>query len=157
MNTGESYSPLNDKQRKENIMIKRMPTRINDRDVHLTPLKITKEPDQELTYDNYWAMIVQMCGDGKWYTMIDTTYLSVVDKNKLFHALVNRIWNAGYTANMLTMRMTEAEGLCFRWLGGKAPSLEEVNRNRAERLESRRVKQRAMRKKAREERKAGLV
>ena len=132
-------------------MIKKMPTTINGRDVHLTPLKITKEPDQVLSCDTYWSMIVQMCGDGKWYTLIDATYLEPVEKNKLFNALVNRIWNAGYTANMLTMRMTEAEGLCFRWLGGKAPDMGEVTRNRLERLESRRLKQKAMRAAKRKE------
>jgi len=114
----------------------KMPSTINGRDVHLVRIdkKIVKQ-------HNPWDIIMQCIADGRWYQMGGTENLSTKDKTKLHTLLVNRIWFAGYGKQDLCVRVTEANGICFRWLSGKVPDPAKIAVIRAERLEVRRIKQ----------------
>ena len=122
-------------------MQKRMPLTIDGRDVHISVIRA-----YNATPETVWKHIKAKIGNGLWFTVQPSEQLSEVDKRKLLNSLINRAWNAGYTADMLQVWMTEAEGVCFRWAGGKAPESDEIERNRRERLETRRIKQKATRK-----------
>jgi len=126
-------------------MIAKLPARIKGRDVHLE--RIEKEAAD--TYQP-WELILHCAGDGRWRQVGGTEKLSTKDKTKLYNALVNRIWFAGYSKMDLCLRVTEAEGICFRWLSGKLPDPDRIAKVRAKRLEERRKKQKERRKLKRE-------
>jgi len=128
-------------------MIKRMPLKVNGRDVHITPLE-----GEEHTAKEVWNTIMNHVGDGEWLWIKGTAELDNKAKQRLRKALKNRAWFAGYNQDMICMRLTEVEGICFRWLGGNAPDQEVVEHNRKERLEHRRVKQKEQRAKKRNQR-----
>jgi hypothetical protein len=117
-----------------------MPTVVKGKPVHLENIR-SKSPDT----GDVWETIVENIGDGRWFTITTTAHLSDLDKTKLFNSLVNRIWFAGYNADHLWLKVTEAEGVVFRWTCGAKPDANEIEDNRKRRLEARRVKQKAYR------------
>jgi hypothetical protein len=121
-------------------MQKRLPLRIEGKDVHIVP--VTAE---DASASAIWDDIVQRIGEGLWHAVRPTEQLEDKDKNKLFNALKNRAWYAGYSSEHLALRVTQAEGICFRWLNGNPPDPEEIANVRKERLDHRRKKQKETR------------
>jgi len=137
-------------------MIRRAPTHHKGRPVRLETLdtRLPEKPDYALV----WAEVLSKKGDGRWYRMRTAwsgdmkAMARIKALQRLHKGIGKRMWIEGWTAEELTLKVTEIDGLVFRWVRREVDELDELT---AERVAERRLarKMMEMSSKAKEKRK----
>ena len=110
-------------------MKKRLPAVMEGRDVRLTRILETEGID-DMTIKEAWKIIMSRVGDGEWYSICRKVRMGKIIK--LYNGLENRSYMSGYTKEILTIRKTELDGICFHWTweGEKNPGIPAMREQR---------------------------
>jgi len=132
-------------------MIQRLPLAINGRDVHLHRM-VLPEKYRSLT-QAVWDDIMATQGDGKWYSMVPTAEMDSVAGKRLEDAIKHRSYIHGYTSDVLSIRMTKVNGMCWHWKYVNDKRRAKIEERRQEEIAKRRAKRNSQQKKWRAENK----
>jgi len=97
-------------------MNRTVPIQWKGRNVHLQHIEIPKAPPGSPSAAEVWDTILSVQGDGNWYSVKQTRRRSRQDTQRLYEAIRNRAWHAGYTSEVLTVMPTSSDGICFTWI-----------------------------------------
>lgn len=97
-------------------MNRTVPIQWKGRNVHLQHIEIPKAPPGSPSAAEVWDTILSVQGDGNWYSVKQTRRRSRQDTQRLYEAIKNRAWHAGYTSEVLTVMPTSSDGICFNWI-----------------------------------------
>jgi len=109
----------------------RMPSSIQGRDVRLEIIPFDGVELREGGIAKLWDIMHERQGDGKWWSIGRS--METKDIKRLYAGIYNRAWYAGYTAEMLEVRTSKVDGICFRW-SWRAQDHPDIASNRAKRL-----------------------
>lgn len=100
-----------------------------------------------------WDDIMATQGDGKWYSMVPTAEMDSVAGKRLEDAIKHRSYIHGYTSDVLSIRMTKVNGMCWHWKYVNDKRRAKIEERRQEEIAKRRAKRNSQQKKWRAENK----
>lgn len=115
-------------------MNRRAPNIWNERPVRLETLdtRLPEKPDYALV----WAEVLSKKGDGRWYRMRTDwseemkALARIRSLQRLYKGICKHMWIEGWTAEELTLMVTEIDGLVWRWARRDAEELDSLTDSR---------------------------